>query len=270
MGAPSYAADMTEPFVTDRETLLRQYADGRSLDARANLYAWQQPRHDLVATVLSHVPADAEVILDVGCGRGQYLAALGSMQQTGFGLDLSEGLAGEATARTGMPTVVGDAHRLPVADDSVDATLALHVLNHLHEPSVALTECRRVTRSGGRVVVLTNSDEHIAEHRSLAGEAAGLDRAFDSTDRTIEEDLGLVRGVFDEVEVIHLDGIISIDRVGPLVDYAESAREFYERQVDGDWDEFIRAFAELATRRIERDGVIEITARTTVFVATVG
>lgn len=260
---------MTEPFVTDRETLLRQYADGRSLDARANLYAWQEPRHDLVATVLSHVPVDAEVVLDVGCGRGQYLAALGAMQQTGIGLDLSAGLAAEAAGRTGMPAIVGDAHRLPIADGSVDATLALHVLNHLRDPSAALAEFHRATRSGGTVVVLTNSDEHIAEHRALAGEAAGLDGAFDSTDRTVEEDLGLLRGVFDDVEVIHLDGTISIDRVGPLVDYAESAREFYERQIDGDWDEFIRAFAELATARIARDGVMEITARTTVFVATV-
>lgn len=259
---------MTEPFVTDRETLLRQYADGTSLDARANLYAWQQPRHDLVASVLSHVPADARIVLDLGCGRGQYLAALAGMQQSGIGLDLSPGLAAEAATRTGMPTVVGDAHRLPVASDSVDAALVLHLLNHLHDPIAALRECRRVTRRGAPVILLTNTDEHIAEHRALAGEAAGLDAPLESTDRSLGEDLGLIHEVFDAVEVVRLDGVISVDRPEPLLDYADSAREFYERQIDGDWDEFMDSFRRLVTKRIARDGTVDITARTTIFIAT--
>lgn len=260
---------MPDPFVTDHETLLQQYADGRSLDARANLYAWQQPRHDLVAAVLSHVPADARIVLDVGCGRGQYLAALAGMQQSGIGLDLSAGLAAEARQRTAMPTIVGDADRLPVADRSVDAVLALHLLNHLDEPVVAMRECRRVTRIGAPVIVLTNTDEHIAEHRALAGEAAGLDAPLESTDRPIEDDRAILEEVFDDIETVHLDGTISVDRPQPLLDYADSARDFYERQIDRDWDEFMAAFGELVTARIERDGTVDITARTTIFVATV-
>ena len=57
---------MEDQFVTDHEILLQQYADGSSLDARANLYAWQQPRHDLVGVVLSYIPLDTTVVLDVG------------------------------------------------------------------------------------------------------------------------------------------------------------------------------------------------------------
>jgi len=260
---------MTDPFVTDRQTLLQQYADGRSLDARANLYAWQQPRHDLVATVLSYVPAAATTVLDVGCGRGQYLAALAGMQQHGVGVDLSRGLAAEAHATTGMPVLVADAHRLPVADASVDATLALHLLNHLGDPAAALAEWRRATRPGGVVVVLTNSDEHIVEHRALAGTAAGLGRPLASTDRPFAEDLALVRAAFDQVAVVHLDGTISVDRAQPLVDYARSARDFYERQIEVPWNEFIGHFEQLVAGRIARDGHLDIAARTTVFVATV-
>jgi SAM-dependent methyltransferase len=257
-----------EPFVTDREVLRQQYADGRSLDARSDLYAWQQPRHDLVATVLSFVPSDAAWVLDVGCGRGQYLEALAGMRQQGIGLDLSPGLAAEAHRRTAMPTIVGDAHRLPLADRSVDAALVLHVLNHLEAPTAALRECRRVTSPGGPVVILTNSDLHIAEHRALAGEAAGLDHPLTSTDRPIEEDRALVAEVFAEVEVVRLDGTISVDRPEPLVGYARSAREFYELQIDLPWDDFLARFTALVTDRIAREGTIDITASTTVFVAT--
>lgn len=260
---------MEDPFVTDHEVLLQQYADGRSLDARANLYAWQQPRHDLVATVLSFIPIDTRRVLDVGSGRGQYLAALKGMQHTGIGVDLSPGMAEEAGSRTGQPTLVGDALALPIGDDRVDAALALHLLNHLDDPAQGLTECRRVTRSGGAVIVLTNSSEHIAEHRALAGEAAGLDHPLTSTDRPFEDDLAIVESVFDDVEVVHLDGTIEVDRPEPLVDYARSAEEFYRLQIDLPWDEFIDRFERLVTDRIARDGTVDIAARTSVFVGTV-
>lgn len=267
--AGAYPQGMDDPFVTDHEVLLQQYADGRSLDARANLYAWQEPRHDLVATVLSYIPLDTRVVLDVGCGRGQYLAGLRGMQHVGVGVELSPGLAAEATERTGQPTVVGDALALPIGDGTVDAALALHLLNHLPDPARGLAECRRVTRSGGAVIVLTNSDEHIAEHRALAGEAAGLEHPLTSTDRSFADDLALVESVLGPVEVVHLDGTISVDRPEPLIDYARSAEEFYELQIDLPWDEFMTRFETLVRERITRDGAIEITARTTVFVADV-
>lgn len=260
---------MDEPFVTDHEVLLQQYADGRSLDARANLYAWQQPRHDLVATVLSYIPMDCDRVLDVGCGRGQYLAGLRGMQHVGIGVDLSPGLAAEAKELTGQPTIVGDALDLPIGDDVIGATFALHMLNHLADPVRGLEECRRVTRPGGAVIVLTNSNEHIAEHRALAGEAAGLDHPLTSTDRPFDDDLALVERVLGAVEVVHLDGTISVDRPEPLVDYARSAQDFYQLQIDLPWDDFMARFEELVADRIAERGTIDISARTAVFVATV-
>lgn len=260
---------MDEPFVTDHEVLLQQYADGSSLDARANLYAWQQPRHDLVATVLSYLPLDTKVVLDVGCGRGQYLAGLRGMQHVGVGVELSPGLAREAATGTGQPTVVGDACALPVADGTVDAALALHLLNHIADPAACLAECRRVTRSGGAVIVLTNTVDHIAEHRALAGEAAGLDGPLVSTDRAFDENLAIVEAALGKVEVISLDGTICVDRPDPLVEYARSAEDFYKLQIDMPWDEFIDRFERLVADRIDRDGTVDITACTSVFVATV-
>lgn len=260
---------MTDPFVTDHELLLQQYADGRSLDARANLYAWQQPRHDLVATVLSYVPIDATVVLDVGCGRGQYLAGLRGMQHHAVGVELSPGLAAEAHDRTGLPTVVGDAMHLPLPDHSVDGTLALHLLNHLPDVEAALHEFKRVTTPGGVVIVLTNGDDHIAEHRKLLGEAAGHDGPLTSTDRPIDHELPLIEAILGPTEVVRLDGTITVDRPEPLVAYAASAEEFYTQQIDVPWDQFLGRFEQLVTERIARDGAIEIAARTTVFVSTV-
>lgn len=190
------------------------------------------------------------------------------MGHRGVGVELSPGLAAEATRRTGQATIVGDALDLPIGDRSVDAALALHLLNHLSDPARGLDECRRVTRSGGSVIVLTNSSEHVAEHRALAGEAAGLGAPLASTDRPFEEDLELVESVLGPVEVIHLDGTITIDRPEPLVEYARSAEDFYRLQIDMPWPEFVDRFERLVTERLADDATIDIAARTAVFVAT--
>ena len=51
--------------------------------------------------------------------------------------------------------VVGDAHRLPYADGSVDAVFCEAVLEHLERPDAAVAEMRRVLRSGGQVFAAT-------------------------------------------------------------------------------------------------------------------
>jgi ubiquinone/menaquinone biosynthesis C-methylase UbiE len=74
-----------------------------------------------------------------------------------------------ATARTasGATPVNANAARLPLRDDSVDVTLAMHMLYHVPDPVQAVREFRRVTRSGGRVIVGLNGDDHLHELRTI-------------------------------------------------------------------------------------------------------
>ena len=51
--------------------------------------------------------------------------------------------------------VVGDAHRLPFADDVFEAVLCLNTFEHLREPRAAACELLRVMRPGGRLVLKT-------------------------------------------------------------------------------------------------------------------
>lgn len=48
-----------------------------------------------------------------------------------------------------QPDIVGDIHKLPFEDNSVDAILCLAVLEHVEDPALALREMRRVLKPGG-------------------------------------------------------------------------------------------------------------------------
>ena len=107
-------------------------------------------------------PRPGKRILDVGCGTGTAeisLARLRLSQMHLFGVDLVTDRVHAAHAATrGINVRVGyaaaDASRLPFAADSFDSTYCVAVLQHIRDLSGALGEIARVTRPGGRVVIV--------------------------------------------------------------------------------------------------------------------
>ena len=61
-------------------------------------------------------------------------------------------LIGESTA--GRPCAVGEFHRLPVDDDSIDAVLLPHTLDFSDRPHEILREVDRILRADGHILVL--------------------------------------------------------------------------------------------------------------------
>jgi SAM-dependent methyltransferase len=74
---------------------------------------------------------------------------------------------------TGVGLLAADATALPLRDGVADLTLALHMLYHVPDPSQALRELRRVTRPGGRVIIVLNGPDHLRELRAIVAEARG-------------------------------------------------------------------------------------------------
>ena len=60
----------------------------------------------------------------------------------------------DAAAGEGGPSALGQLHRLPVADDSIDCVLLPHTLEYSDRPHAILREVHRVLRSDGHLVVL--------------------------------------------------------------------------------------------------------------------
>jgi len=148
-----------------------QYKTDVNLAARQSIYAYQQPPVDLIGRVLDlATTTGAEVVADIGCGNGLYLAELARRGHAGpvLGADISAGMLHAARGRTRQAALlVADANALPVRDAAADLTLAMHMLYHVPEPDHAVRELRRITRPGGRLIVGLNGDDHLQELRDV-------------------------------------------------------------------------------------------------------
>ncbi len=104
--------------------------------------------------VRSVMPARCRRVLDVGCGGGALLRTIDAP----FMIGLDHAAPGLARTRAEAPRVrlvCGDSLSLPVADQSVDAVLAQHVIEHIEDPERACRDWLRVLRPGGGLLVLT-------------------------------------------------------------------------------------------------------------------
>ncbi|MEU7832734.1 MULTISPECIES: demethylmenaquinone methyltransferase [unclassified Nonomuraea] len=103
-----------------------------------------------------------EIVLDLGAGTGTSTDAFTTLGARAIASDFSLGMlrtgvrrhGGNALSGDGVPFIAGDALRLPFADDAFDAVTISVALRNVHDTSQALREMLRVTRPGGRLVIL--------------------------------------------------------------------------------------------------------------------
>jgi ubiquinone/menaquinone biosynthesis C-methylase UbiE len=104
------------------------------------------------------VPTGDERALDVGSGTGMLALALAPLVREVVGIDLvPEMLEHARRAAEDYPNasfVEGDALALPFADGEFDLVVTSRTLHHVSRPELAIAEMTRVTRIGGRLLVV--------------------------------------------------------------------------------------------------------------------
>ncbi|PYN39312.1 MAG: hypothetical protein DMD98_01225 [Candidatus Rokuibacteriota bacterium] len=106
-------------------------------------------------------------LLDVATGTGLVArAAVRILREPGdvVGLDPSGGMLREARRTLSVPLVQGMVEDLPFGDDGFDFLTMGYALRHMADLAVALRECLRVLKPGGRVLLL-----EISRPRSALG-----------------------------------------------------------------------------------------------------
>lgn len=91
-------------------------------------------------------------ILDIGCGRGDFLGLMAEKGWQVSGLDLDDRIAGHGR-RTGMDLRSGTIEDAGFPDERFNTITFWHVFEHLREPLRTLAECRRVLKDDGLLVV---------------------------------------------------------------------------------------------------------------------
>jgi ArsR family transcriptional regulator len=123
-------------------------------------------------------------LLDIGCGRGRILKLLANHANRAVGVDIdadARQLARTELLLAGLPNCSlrhGDMYRLPFGDGEFDTVILDDVLAEARAPTRALQQARRLTRAGGRVVILQRitADGSSELQRTMAkwSSAAGL------------------------------------------------------------------------------------------------
>lgn len=108
------------------------------------------PRYtELEAAVLQELLQDVQgTLLDIGVGTGRFLNILNKRGEV-IGLDISRKMIETAKSKGCKLLIVGDAERIPLADDSVDLVTVIEVIQYMPNPRAVIDEIWRVLRNGG-------------------------------------------------------------------------------------------------------------------------
>lgn len=94
-----------------------------------------------------------KTILDLGCADGSLLEPL-TQHNTVHGVEISESLS-EAAKKRGLLVTTADVEQegIPFPSETFDVVVAGEILEHIVETDFFLTECNRVLKPGGKLVL---------------------------------------------------------------------------------------------------------------------
>jgi ubiquinone/menaquinone biosynthesis C-methylase UbiE len=180
-----------------------------------------------------------KVVVDIGCGDGAFVRALGRAGADALGIEVSEDAVARARAKDPDHRYeLGGAERLPLADQSVDIATLMLSLHHVPEPSSAFGELERVVREhvwiaeplpeGDYFELLRPVDDE-TEVRANAQRAISAQTAFTRVE-TVEYAVTLTIGSFEEIR----DRILAADP-GRAERFAHLEADLRERFTPGDF-----------------------------------
>lgn len=116
---------------------------------------------NIINLFASELPLDGKVILDFGCGTGNFAYAVKKLAAAEvYGVEPSDGMREKALEK-GLDVRCGDHASIPFEDSFFDFIYMTDVIHHVPDLKKMFTEFSRVLKPGGFVCILTES------HRQL-------------------------------------------------------------------------------------------------------
>jgi ubiquinone/menaquinone biosynthesis C-methylase UbiE len=208
-----------------------------------------------------------DTVLDVACGPGLLACAFARVAKHATGIDMTPAMLEQARktqqeqSLQNLSWQPGDVYSLPFSPDQFSIVSSRFVFHHLQDPLAALTEMKRVCKSGGNVVVVDMTPQ---PEKAAALNASELLRDPSHVRALPEDEL---RGLFNHVglatpQIYHyrMEGELEdlLTRSFPNEGDADRLRQIYADSIDDN-------VLDLNTRRA--DGKIFYSMPVTVLVA---
>ena len=121
----------------------------------------------------SYSSDNTTVIVDIGCGAGKFCDGL-DFPLYYMGIDPSDKMLSYASIDYNKQFIRGVGEQLPLKSGIADIVLYKSVLDQCYDPSLAISESRRVLKAGGWLLIsLSNRDSYYAIFRRLRNRLRG-------------------------------------------------------------------------------------------------
>ncbi|MBU2755759.1 class I SAM-dependent methyltransferase [Acidithiobacillus sp. CV18-2] len=114
------------------------------------------PQRRMIDEYVRHLPraTPGAKLLDIGCGNGGFLRIAQQLGWKVWGTDVDEN-ALQVASQTGAKVFKGMLPNLDLPDNSFDVITLSHVIEHVHDPDLALREIHRLLKPGGLLWLAT-------------------------------------------------------------------------------------------------------------------
>ena len=262
--SPDKARLVTESYATDEPLSVRIETHRRYSVPAIDLPTWALDRHTWCGD---------ETVLDIGTGTGQYLAPL--RERAPHGRILGSDLAARGVPG-GAHLLNADAEALPLAEGSCDAIIASYVLFFVPDIPRAITEMRRVLRSGGALLAVTMAsvymDElHVAINTTLNKMGILRETRWGNVSKRFSLENGSVylEPHFARITVHRHESALVFPEAEPVLAYVTSSRDVIRDDLPPNrtWDEFLAALRKVVEAEIAARGEFRVSKAAGVLVA---
>ena len=174
---------------TKRENLLDHY---NSIDGDIDEKAYnsdlcvqryfQRRRTSTIKTLLNANKED--IILDIGCGSGVQIRALGlTTPHLIIGMDVNRKALQYAKSKNLPNTefIIADAEQLPFKENTFSKIICAEIIEHLHHPEKMIAESERILNEEGTIVISTPNERSIWGAYEFLWDVLGRGRNYGET-----------------------------------------------------------------------------------------
>lgn len=236
--------------VNETKKIEKQYLDDGKLLRRINLHV----KHS--TNTQGFIPwlfdwyefYDNFKILELGCGNGRQWEGRIESLPKGCKLilsDFSDGMVNIVRNKFLIYNALSfekiDIQSIPYLDETFDVVIANHMLYHIPDLSTALSEVKRVLKTGGKLYSTTNGNGglRLFVHNVLEHFCCDINVFTQEWSFSLQNGTEILRNYFSDVKRCDYKDSLSITKTQDLVDWIESTisiSNYPEKSIDGLFD----------------------------------